>query len=209
MGKITTPSDEGLQELIKSEGIYYQVYDDATGKVVSSYSQVKGYPTIGVGHLIKDRERSQFAQFLGGRKKMTKNQVFRLFKHDMPKYYKPIAKRITAPITQSMFDALVSLGYNTGTNSKSLKASIAAINKKDYEQAAQEILNGPTTSKGRQLRGLVKRRKREAKLFLSEGKPGALLQRIFFWTGVTAGTIAASIVGWKFVSKKFLGSSDE
>ena len=90
-----------------------------------------------------------------------------------------------------------------------LKGAIAAINRKDYEQAAQEILNGPTKSKGRTLKGLVKRRKREAKLFLSEGKPGALLQRIFFWTGVTAGTIAASIVGWKFVSKKFLGGSDE
>jgi len=35
------------------------------------------------------------------------------------------------------------------------------------------------------------------------------LQRIFFWTGVTAGTIAASIVGWRFVSKKLLGDKNE
>jgi len=209
MGKITMPSDEGLQELIRTEGVRYQVYDDATGKTVSSYSEVRGYPTIGVGHLIKDKERSQFAQFLGGRKKMSKNQVFRLLKHDIPKYAKPVAKRIEAPITQSMFDALVSLAYNAGTNARSLKAAIAAINNKDYDQAAKEILNGPTTSKGRTLKGLVKRRKAEYELFISQGKPGALLQRIFFWTGVTAGTIAASILGWRFVSKKFLGSSDE
>jgi GH24 family phage-related lysozyme (muramidase) len=94
MSKITMPSDEGLQELIQTEGVRYQVYDDATGKTVSSYSQVRGYPTIGVGHLIKDKERSQFSQFLGGRQKMSKNQVFRLLKHDVPRYAKPVAKRI-------------------------------------------------------------------------------------------------------------------
>jgi GH24 family phage-related lysozyme (muramidase) len=209
MGKITEPSDAGLEEIIKSEGIYYQVYDDATGKVVSSYEEVKGFPTIGVGHLIKDKERSTFAEFLGGRKKMSKSQVFQLFKSDMPKYSKPIADRLKEPVTQSMFDALVSLAFNAGTNAKSLKAAIAAINNKDYKQAAQEILNGPTTSKGRKLKGLVKRREREASLFLKEGTPGAFLQRLFFWTGVTAGTIAASILGWRYVSKKFLGSSDE
>ena len=205
----TEVSPEGIKELIASEGVRYQVYDDANGKKVSSYSQIKGYPTIGVGHLIKKKERDFFSQFLVGRGKMSKNQVFRLFKKDLPKYTKPVLKRIKQPITQSMLDALVSLSYNTGNNSKSVKGAIAAINKKDYDGAAQAILNGPTHSKGRKLSGLVKRRKKEASMFLEEGKPGALLQRIFFWTGVTAGTIAAGLLGWGWISKKFLTSGSK
>ena len=45
-------SKEGFDRLSKHEGVRYQVYDDANGRVVSSYSEVMGYPTIGIGHLI-------------------------------------------------------------------------------------------------------------------------------------------------------------
>ena len=45
-------STDGLKELIKSEGVRYQVYDDASGRTLFSYSDAIRYPTIGVGHLI-------------------------------------------------------------------------------------------------------------------------------------------------------------
>ena len=207
---ITKVSEKGLAELIKTEGVRYQVYDDANGKPISSYSQARGYPTIGVGHLIKKSERDYFSKYLKGRGKLSKSQVMKLLAKDMPKYTDPVLKRIKQPITQSMLDALVSLAYNTGTNSRSVKGAIAKINQKDYKGASQEIANGPTTSKGRTLKGLVKRRKREAEWFLEDGKPGSLLQRIFFWTGMTAGTIAVSLVGWNFATgKKLLGGDGE
>ena len=186
-------SDEGLKELIKTEGVRYQVYDDRTGKPVSSYSDVRGYPTIGVGHLIKDRERSYFSKYLKGRSSLSKSQVFKLLRQDVPKYTDPLLKKIEKPITQSMLDALVSLAYNTGPNSRSVKNSIARINQKDYKGAAQAILDGPTTSKGRTLKGLVKRRKAEYEWFLKDGEPGSLLQRMFFWTGITAATVALGV----------------
>ena len=46
-------SDDGIQRLIKSEGVRYQVYDDRGGAIISAYEDARGYPTIGVGHLIR------------------------------------------------------------------------------------------------------------------------------------------------------------
>jgi len=164
-------SEYGIDELTKSEGIYYQVYDDATGKVVSSYDQVKGYPTIGIGHLIKDSEREEYSRYLGGREKMTLDQVKALLRGEIHKYEDPIKKRLQKPVTQEMFDALVSLGYNIGTNGRALKNAIAAINDENYQAAADFIRSGPVHSKGRRLLGLERRRNREADWFLSGGLP--------------------------------------
>lgn len=191
-------SESGLKEIISSESIRYEVYDDANGKPISSYSELKGYPTIGVGHRIKDNERTYFSKYLKGNGKLSKSQVMVLFSKDVPKYTQPVLKRINKPITQSMLDALVSLAYNAGPNAKSVKEATAKINELDYKGAAQAILNGPTKSKvkGKYVTrpGLVKRRKSEAKLFLKDGVPGSKLQKFMFWTGILAGLGAASML---------------
>jgi lysozyme len=165
-------SDDGLRELIASEGARSQVYDDRTGKTVSSYSQVKGYPTIGVGHLIRDSERQKFAPYLGGGKKMTQYQLMELLRYDVKRFEDALNSRINFPMTQSMWDALVSISFNAGSNSYAVKDAIAKINAGDYTGAAKAILNGPVKSKGKVLEGLVKRRKREAMLFMKDGLPG-------------------------------------
>jgi GH24 family phage-related lysozyme (muramidase) len=164
-------SQEGLRKLRGSEGIRTQVYDDANGQTISSYSEARGYPTIGIGHLIRNDEREYFSQFLGGRNRMTEKQVYDLFESDVQKHIDPWKKRVTAPVTQEMIDALASLAFNIGTNGKALNAAIAAINKEDYEAAAEAIRTGPTTSKGITMSGLVRRRNEEADLFLSGGLP--------------------------------------
>ena len=168
-------STEGIEQLIKSEGVRYQVYDDRGGAIISSYESARGYPTIGVGHLIKSSERGRFEQFLGGRNSMTHEQVIELLREDLPKYEDPVANRITKPVTTEMFDALVSLAFNTGTNSRSVKNTIAAINEEDYEKAASAIRSGPTSSKGVTMQGLVRRRNEEADWFLAGGLPGIAL----------------------------------
>ena len=180
-------SDDGLRELIKSEGSRTQVYDDRTGKTVSSYSQVRGYPTIGVGHLIRDSERSKFAPYLGGGKKMTQYQITELLRYDVQRFEKTLNSKIQAPMTQSMWDALVSMAFNTGANSYAVKNAINAINLKQYQDAAKAILNGPVKSKGRVLQGLVKRRRQEAMLFMKDGLPGG--------SNVILGVVGASLLG--------------
>ena len=168
-------STNGLKELIKSEGVRYQVYDDANGRTLYSYSDAIRYPTIGVGHLIykpngKD-ERERFKAYLGGGKSMSEKQVMDLLREDLPKYEDPVAQKIQKPVTKQMFDALVSLAFNAGPNARAIKNAIAAINNEDYQGASDAIRNGPKTSGGTLVQGLVKRRNEEADWFLSGGLP--------------------------------------
>ena len=164
-------SNAGLDTLTRDEGSRAQVYDDKNGKTVSSYEQCIGYPTIGIGHLIVQSERPKYQPYLAGGKSLTKSQVIELFSKDIPKYSRPVANRIKKPVTQEMFDALVSLAFNTGPSSSSVKRCIAAINQGDYAGAAMAIANGPKTSKGKFMPGLAKRRASEARHFMAGGFP--------------------------------------
>ena len=70
-----------------------------------------------------------------------------------------------------MWDSLISLAFNVGSNSYSIKNVIDCINDGNYNGAAKSILDGPTKSKGKVLSHLVRRRKREALFFLKDGLP--------------------------------------
>lgn len=167
-------SKEGRKELIASEGYRAQVYDDANGRIVSSYSQVSGYPTIGIGHLITDKERNKFSKYLGGGKEMSESQVSRLLSKDIKRFTDHLNKELKIDVTQPMFDALTAYAFNIGVNSNFLKRTIEKINNKDFKGAASIILSGPTTSKGAVLDGLVRRRQKESEQFLSGGKPNII-----------------------------------
>ena len=67
-----------------------------------------------------------------------------------------------------MFDAIVSIAFNTGTGHAVIKRIIAAINAKDYKKASDELRNGPQSSKGTKMPGLTRRRNAEADLFMKE-----------------------------------------
>lgn len=168
-------SKDGLKTLIKSEGVRYQVYDDANGRTLYSYSDAIRYPTIGVGHLIYKPggvdQRERFKEYLGGGKSMSEKQVMDLLREDLPKYEDPVAQKIQKPVTKQMFDALVSLAFNAGPNARAVNNAIAAINNEDYQGASDAIRNGPKTSGGTLVQGLVKRRNEEADWFLSGGLP--------------------------------------
>jgi len=167
-------SRKGREELIKSEGVRKQVYDDWTGKIVSSYSEVTGYPTIGVGHLIKDDERNKWQNYFKGQKELTSLQIDQLLKKDILRFTKPLNEEIKVPVTQQMYDALVSYSFNVGNNSSWRRKIIDKINEKDYIGASEIMGMYPTTSKGVVMSGLVKRRAKERDLFLSGGMPTLL-----------------------------------
>jgi lysozyme len=80
----------------------------------------------------------------------------------------------TVPITQSMFDALVSFGYNVGTGGGGLRTStlLKKLNTRDYEGAVREFgrwVHGEVNGAKVELPGLVRRRKAEAALFQKNG----------------------------------------
>ena len=79
-----------------------------------------------------------------------------------------VNRLVKVPVNQSQFDALVSLSYNMGLHKA--KTLIAKLNKGDYKGAADAFLLYDKAG-GRSVRGLVRRRKAERKLFLSSPEP--------------------------------------
>ena len=81
---------------------------------------------------------------------------------------------LKTPVTQQMYDALVSYSFNVGNNSSWRRKVIDKINLKDYIGAGEILGKYPNTSKGNVLQGLIKRRKKELELFISGGMPKLL-----------------------------------
>ena len=71
-----------------------------------------------------------------------------------------IKRCVTAPLTQSEYDAYVSLTYNIGAKAFCGSTLVRKLNQQDYVGACLEILNWDKF-KGKPLRGLTTRRKEE------------------------------------------------
>ena len=200
-------STHGKQELMKSEGALPKVYDDAASTSekragLVAYENSIGYPTIGVGHLIYHPgagvdQRARFSRYLRHGGAMTNKQMMDLLDEDIPKYEKPIKEGEKVAITQEMYDALVHMAFNIGVNSRHLKDAIAYTNRKDWQSASEVIRNGPQTSKGKRLEGLVRRRNMEADWYLSGGEPSEWMK----WGGplITLFVIGGSIGGALYI----------
>lgn len=90
-------SQNGMDFIKGLEGVRYTMYLDS-----------EGYPTIGVGHLIKPNE-----EYLKTAK-LTNKEVDELFKKDLKSFVDAANNAITAPMKQHEFDAVVSVLFNIG-----------------------------------------------------------------------------------------------
>jgi lysozyme len=86
-------SSAGIDFIIAHEGERLEIYQDSAG-----------YDTIGVGHLIQ-----QYEDYSGG---ISPAQSRELLQKDLERTEFLINNKITASLTQSQFDALVSLVFN-------------------------------------------------------------------------------------------------
>ena len=161
-----TISVVGLKKLQAHEGSRSTIYDDGTGKSIESYDSCKGFPTIGVGHLIGKNERTIFAKYLKPGK-MSDSEIQNLLLKDLASRIKDLNKKLKVKVTQGQFEALLSMGFNTGFGNKSFLKAIALTNEGKKQDAANQINSGPKTSKGKELAGLVRRRKDESASYLA------------------------------------------
>lgn len=81
---------------------------------------------------------------------------------------KSVERAVKVPLTQSMFDALVSSSYNISGGINAMHTLLARLNAGDYEGAA-EAFKLYNKAGGVAVRGLTRRRAAERKLFLAEG----------------------------------------
>lgn len=144
-------SEEMKDAMIEEEGVRYNVYRD-----------VAGYPTVGVGHLVKPEDNLRVGD------RISKDLAIDFLEQDL-KIAESAVRRLVGdlPLYPYEFDALVDLVFNVGEGNVSpaksprLNEAIAAG---DYFAMAEEL--GYHHAAGNIARGLVHRSERRTNIFM-------------------------------------------
>lgn len=145
-------SEELKRSLIEEEGVRKVVYRD-----------VAGYPTVGIGHLVRPEDGLSVGD------RVSEERILDFLDADIEGA--ELAARQLAgglPLFQHEFDALVDLIFNVGPGNCSEDQSPAlnaAIRAGDYEGIARELHY--THAAGVQAKGLVYRSERRSNIFLN------------------------------------------
>ena len=116
------------------------------------------YPTIGHGHLVRDRERDRFT---GG---ISREEAEELLKRDVLWAERGVLRLISVPLTDGQFDALVSFTFNLGTGALQRSTLRRKVNREEHHEVPKEFVKW-VWAKGRRLPGLIRRRNMEAEFY--------------------------------------------
>lgn len=139
-------SAAGLDALKKEEGWRDRVYQD-----------MAGFATIGYGHLLKAGEAWPAA--------ITKAEGEAILKKDISSAEASVRSAVLVPVTQGMFDALVSFVFNIGAGQFSKSTMLKKLNAGNYADAADAMLAWHYA--GGKANTLTARRNRERDIFMS------------------------------------------
>lgn len=139
-------SENGLDLIRKFEGLRLETYDCPGGKL-----------TIGYGHTGSDVKPGL---------KISAEKATALLKEDVKRFEKSVTEMVTIPMTQGMFDALVSFSFNLGAGKLQSSTLLKKLNAADKQGAAEEFLKW-NKANGEPLAGLTARRNGERELFFT------------------------------------------
>jgi len=137
-------SEKGRALLIKLEGKRNHVYED-----------VAGLKTIGVGHLLKPGETMEY---------LTDAEIDKLLTNDLQTFERTINERVTVPLTQDQFDALVIFMFNIGWPAFLRSTLFKVLNHGDYENVPDQLMRWNKAG-GKVVAGLTNRRKAEVDMW--------------------------------------------
>ncbi|MDX1349649.1 MAG: lysozyme [Putridiphycobacter sp.] len=140
-------SQRGIELIAKHEGFRPSMY------------LLDGKPHIGYGTLI-DSPQEMYLKTAT----ISRNVAMALLQKSLSRIEAEINK-VNQPITQNMFDALASFGYNLGASKVTLM--VDRLNKGWTPKEVADRMIQYVNAGGKQLPGLVKRRNEEVALFLS------------------------------------------
>ncbi|BEN12117.1 lysozyme [Serratia marcescens] len=143
-------SDDGMALIKRFEGLRLQAYQDSVGVWTIGYgwTQPVAGRKIGAGMVI-DATTAE-----------------RLLVCGIVQFEQGVERRVTVPITQGQFDALVSFAYNLGLRALENSTLLRRLNAGDRKGAADQFGRWVNAG-GVRLDGLVARRAAERALFLS------------------------------------------
>ena len=129
--------------------------------------------TIGVGHVLYPNqikillaERGAYALHSEDNRTFTKEEVDGILRADLDRFERGVERFCPVPLTQGMFDGLVSFSFNVGLGTLQRSTLRQKLLRGDKEGAAEELLKY-CMGGGKVLRGLQTRRIDERRLFLS------------------------------------------
>jgi len=129
--------------------------------------------TIGVGHVLypeqgklKLEDRMSVPLRPEDDRTFTMNEVDGILRSDLARFERGVHTYITVPLTQGMFDGLVSFSFNVGLGTLQRSTLRQKLNRGDKEGAGQELLKYCMAG-GKILKGLQNRRLDEHALFMS------------------------------------------
>ena len=128
--------------------------------------------TVGVGHVIdpshikvplNDRKNLPIPD--GWDRQLSATEVDDILATDLASFERGVLRLCPSGLTQSRFDALVSFSFNVGLGNLQRSTIRMCHNRGDFEGAAEAFMAW-TKAGGKELPGLVKRRKDERALYL-------------------------------------------
>ena len=153
LGKPWSISEEGLRFLEGWEAFSATMYDKDGSK--------SGNATVGYGHLVHLGKISGAASEKPFNKGINEAQAESLLKSDLAWAENTINDKIKVPLFQFEYDALVCFMYNLQHHGDDL---LDFVNTGDYNKVGDKMRQY-ATSKGHPVKGLLRRRHREAEMF--------------------------------------------
>jgi lysozyme len=157
-----TINDKGIQEIKRHEALSSSsptankiIRNPNNQTLVYPYLDGKGVITIGYGHTGSDVYSGLV---------LTITQVDELLVKDLLTAQNTVRRKVSAPITQNMFNALVSFVFNVGSGNFGSSTLLKVLNKQDYEETARQFHRW-IYDEGDIIDGLISRRADESKQF--------------------------------------------
>jgi lysozyme len=155
-------SDKAIKVIIHHEGLRFKPYR-CPAKLW----------TIGVGHVLYPDQgkmpldkRDSYELRPEDNRTFTQEEVNGILRADLARFERGVSQYITVPLSQGMFDGLVSFAFNVGLGTLQRSTLRAKLNRGDKEGAAEELLKYCMAG-GKILKGLQNRRIDERAMFLS------------------------------------------
>lgn len=117
-----------------------------------------GWPTIGYGHVVRKGEGDRFADGID------EAEGHVLLRADVVVSERSVLRLVRVPLDDCQFDALVSFTFNLGAGALQRSTLRRRVNREEHDAAPAEFRRWVWAG-GRKLKGLVKRRAAEARIY--------------------------------------------
>ena len=144
---------------MKMSGGGLNLLKDFEGLRLKAYLDPVGIWTVGYGHT-----SAAGAPVVTSDLAITKSEAVEILKRDLTQYEDGVRKLVKVELTQGQFDALVDFAYNAGVGALAKSTLLKRVNAGKFNEVPAEFMKW-TKGGGRELPGLVRRRRAEAKLW--------------------------------------------